>query len=104
MPGDVAPDPSLRDVMDRLSHLERLIGNLNDRLQSFSPGSTSAGFGSVGHSTDSADRQSAEPQNTGGDDVRKRLGHLVLQEDNQTRYVSSGFWSKVNEEASYVDV
>jgi hypothetical protein len=82
--------------MDRLRTLESLVKELSGQLEQANAASAARGspHGSYPASQDgSSPARSAEP-------VQKQFGRLVLQDANRSRYVSSGFWSRVNDEVS----
>jgi hypothetical protein len=87
------------EAMERIRHLESLVKDLSGQLERANAGSSS-GVGSPASSshdqvTDSR-REDSPTTNTGN--VQKAFGRLVLQDSNRSRYVSSGFWSRVNDE------
>lgn len=90
--------------MERLRNLEDLIKELRGQLEEARAAARSAGSGSSeanspGSSTQDhdADHQRDKPA-TDTSSVQKHFGRLVLQDANRSRYVSSGFWSRVNDE------
>lgn len=81
MPQDVTK------AMERLQNLEKLVKDLSGQLEQ----------------AHAAQRKSNSPaastnSTTTASSVHQDLGRLVLQDTNQNRYVTSGFWSKVNDE------
>lgn len=91
--------------MDRLRTLECLIKELSGQLEQAHAAASSArggssGANSPGSSTQDRDtehqRGTSSATNTSG--VQKQFGRLVLQDSSRSRYVSSGFWSRVNDE------
>ena len=102
-PQDV--DPSVVKVMDRLRNLESLVKELSGQLEQAhaaagSVGGGSSGANSPGSTTQDRDvqhqRESSSAVNNSG--VQKHFGRLVPQDASRNRYVSSGFWSRVNDE------
>jgi hypothetical protein len=100
-------DPAVGKVMERLRNLENLVKELSGQLEQAHAAASSAGGGSSGvdspgSSTQDRDvehqRHTSPATNTGS--VQKQFGRLVLQDANRSRYVSSGFWSRVNDEVS----
>ncbi|KAF4636042.1 hypothetical protein G7Y89_g2055 [Cudoniella acicularis] len=101
------PDPAAAQVMERLRKLESLVKDLSGQLEQANAaaaagsaaGSAAAGSPRSGVNTD-YQRDASPSTNTGNDNVQTQFGRLVLQEDstNRSRYVSSGFWSRVNDE------
>jgi hypothetical protein len=100
-------DPGVGKVMDRLRNLENLVKELSGQLEQAHAAASSAGGGSSGvncpgNSTQDRDaehqRDTSPATNTNS--VQKQFGRLVLQDASRSRYVSSGFWSRVNDEVS----
>ncbi|KAI0099458.1 fungal-specific transcription factor domain-containing protein [Daldinia grandis] len=97
--------PGVSQVMDRLRNLEGLVKELSSQLEqahsaanASSHGSPSANSpGSSSHDHD-ADRHKASPLVTSASNLSQQFGRLVLGEAGQSHYVSSGFWSHVNDE------
>jgi hypothetical protein len=89
--------PGAEKVMDRLRNLESLVKELRSQLEQ-----AHAVAGSAGDSSSAQDRDAATEHqgdtNTSG--VQHQFGRLVLQDSSHSRYVSSGFWSRVNDEVS----
>ncbi|KAJ5962040.1 hypothetical protein N7501_006981 [Penicillium viridicatum] len=92
------PEPVAEDVMERLHNLESLVQALRVQLEQAKSAANSAeGSSGVGSPESSAlDRQSNPSSIT--TNVQNKFGRLVLQDSNRSRYVSSGFWSRVNDE------
>lgn len=86
-------DPASAQVMERLRNLEALVKELNGQLEE-------------AHAANSAINSSAgqSPEYSGGAEqpsegsVQSQFGRLVIQDSNRSRYISSGFWSRVNDE------
>jgi hypothetical protein len=75
--------------MERVQYLEALVKDLSGQLEqakAHAATSPKADGPPEGNSSDSTS------------DVQRQFGRLVLQDANQSRYVSSGFWSRVNDE------
>ena len=98
-------DPGVGKVMDRLWELEHLVKVLSRQLEQAhavtrSPSGGPSEVKSPGSSTQDRDaehqRDSIPATNTSS--VQKQFGRLVLQDASRSRYVSSGFWSRVNDE------
>ncbi len=97
-------------VMERLRNLEALVKDLSGQLENANataarggsvpggPSSVSSQVNSPGSSASGPDldRHRDDPPATAS--VQKQFGRLVLQDANKSRYVSSGFWSRVNDE------
>ncbi|KAJ5322344.1 hypothetical protein N7452_010633 [Penicillium brevicompactum] len=98
-PNPTRVDPIADGVMERLHKLETLVKDLSSHLERTNSAATSAtggssGVGSPEHSThDPSQKPLASNEN-----VQSRFGRLVLQDSTKSRYVSSGFWSQVNDE------
>lgn len=95
-------DPAAAQVMERLRYLESLVKELSGKLEvanaaaSSAAGGSSSGVGSPESS--SQDHNPDYPTNAGN--IQHQFGRLVIQDGNRSRYVSSGFWSRVNDEVS----
>ena len=100
-----AAAPAAAQVMERLRNLESLVKELRGQLEQANAAASSAAGGSSGvnspgsstHDRDT-DHQDDASSKTTTDNVQKQFGRLVLQDANRSRYVSSGFWSRVNDE------
>jgi len=99
------PDPAATQVMERLRNLESLVKDLSGQLEQANAAALSAASGSSGvnspesssHDRDT-DHQGGGSSSTNAGNIQKQFGRLVLQDANRSRYVSSGFWSIVNDE------
>ena len=98
-------DPDLARAMDRLQKLERLVKELSGQLSQAHAAASSGGGGSSAANSPRSSTQERETEherdtlfatNTGT--VQKQIGRLVHQDASRTRYVSSDFWSRVNDE------
>lgn len=89
--------PATSQVMERLRNLEDLVQELRGQLEQANAAATSssAGGSSGVGSPESSTHDRATDHESG---VRSQFGRLVLQDANRSRYVSSGFWSRVNDE------
>ena len=92
-------------IMDRLCNLENLVKELTGQLEQAHTAAGSAGADSseVNPAASSAQHPDAKHQNdtssvTNASRVQKQFGRLVSQNAGRSRYVSSGFWSWVNDE------
>jgi hypothetical protein len=91
--------------MERLRNLESLVKDLSGQLEQANAAALSAASGSSGvnspesssHDRDT-DHQGGGSSSTNAGNMQKQFGRLVLQDANRSRYVSSGFWSRVNDE------
>jgi hypothetical protein len=93
--------------MERLRTLENLVKELSGQLeqaqtQAGSAGASSSGVNSPEDSTHdrNAEHQMHTPPAANASSVQTRFGRLVHQDANRSRYVSSGFWSRVNDEVN----
>jgi len=100
-------NPGVDKVIDRLRNLENLVKELSGQLEqahaaACSAGGGPSGFNSPRRSTQDrdAEHQSDTSPVTNTSSVQKQFGRLVLQDTSRSRYVSSGFWSRVNDEVS----
>ncbi|KAJ5942451.1 hypothetical protein N7516_002619 [Penicillium verrucosum] len=93
------PEPLTEDVMERLHNLESLVQGLRVQLEQAKSAANSAGGSSrVGSPESSAHDRQSNPSSINTTNVQNKFGRLVLQDSNRSRYVSSGFWSRVNDE------
>lgn len=93
--------------MDRLRNLEKLVKELSGQLEQAHAVASSAGDGSPGYNSPRRSTQDRDEEHqrdlsptTNTSNVQKQFGRLVLQDTSRSRYVSSGFWSRVNDEVS----
>lgn len=91
--------------MDRLRSLECLIKELSGQLEQAHAEARSVGGGSTGANSPGsssqhrdAEHQKNKSSTTNTSSVQKQFGRLVLQDARRSRYVSSGFWSRVSDE------
>jgi len=107
------PDPAATQVMERLRNLESLVKDLSGQLEvanaAAAANSTAGGSsgvnspGSSSYDRDTGHQKEASPStNTENVRLQKQFGRLVLQDANRSRYVSSGFWSRVNDEVCWL--
>jgi len=107
LPSQASQDPNHASpkVVERLRYLEDLVKELRSQLEpgniapSLPAGGTSTGVNSPESSNH--DRDTDTSSNTNTANVPNQIGRLVLHGANQSssqRYVSSGFWSRVNDE------
>ena len=86
-------------LMERLRYLEALVQDLNDQLRqarSNYGSSTGPSPGSNSHNQDEHSTLQTSP--AASDGIGKQFGRLVVQDSGQTKYVSSGFWSRIDDE------
>jgi len=105
--------------MDRLHKLENLVKELSSQLhqEQAAAGNVSIPQAQTAQNTPSVEGPGRGTGNVAGTpdandllnltkNVDYQFGRLVLDDHSQTRYVSSGFWSRVNDEVnhkSYMD-
>ncbi len=85
--------------MDRLRNLESLVKELRGQLEQAHSASASNSPGSSTETRDAEqqkDRSSASEART----LQTQFGRLVIQDASRSRYISSGFWSRVDDEVS----
>ena len=91
--------------MERLRNLENLVKELSGQLEQANAAAVSSAGGSSGinspgnscHELD-ADHQMSNSSTASATNVQNQFGRLVLQDASRSRYVSSGFWSRVDDE------
>lgn len=94
--------------MLRLRTLENLVKELSGQLEQAHAAAASSTAGSspgVDSTRSTSQDIDAEQQRdtspvTNSSSVQKQFGRLVLQDAGRSRYVGSGFWSRVNDEVS----
>ena len=91
--------------MDRLRNLESLVKELSGQLEQARAAAGSVGGGSSGANSPGSTAQDRDVEHHGelssamnNSGVQKQLGRLVPQDASRNRYVSSGFWSRINDE------
>lgn len=89
--------------MERLHSLECLVKELSGQLgQVKAAADGSSGVNSPGSSTHEKDAGhhtgTSGTSGTNTTTMQKHFGRMVVQDANQSRYVSSGFWSRVSDE------
>ncbi|KAI1323304.1 hypothetical protein F5Y16DRAFT_403606 [Xylariaceae sp. FL0255] len=91
-----ATDPAVSQVMDRLKTLESLVKDLSGQLEQAHAAANSSTGASPSSSTHDADvgSPSSAPGTTG---IQDQMGRLVVKDASRSRYVSTGFWSRVND-------
>lgn len=95
-------DPGVDKVMDRLHTLEALVKELRGQLEQAATHSASGDSSEV-HSPESSTQHHdadhhIEVSSTNETSLHKQFGRMVLQDASRSRYVSSGFWSRVDDE------
>lgn len=95
-------DPGVGQVMDRLRNLESLVKELSGQLNQVNASTSSTGSSPPGaERAERAEYQASPASGTSGADMQKHFGRMVLQDANRSRYVSSGFWSRVSDEVCH---
>ncbi|KAI9640582.1 hypothetical protein NHQ30_010881 [Ciborinia camelliae] len=102
-------DPEVGPVIERLHNLENLVKELRGQLEQAN--ATSAHFNgdelpaldasenSHFNSSNDVDRQTdASCTAVSTSEAQNKFGRLVLQDVNRSRYISSGFWARMNDE------
>jgi hypothetical protein len=85
--------------MERIHSLETLVKELRGQLEQANVTGGSSGVNSPGSSSQGPDPGHQENASlTHEGNVQKQFGRLVLQDASQSRYFSSGFWSRVTDE------
>ena len=99
------PDSGAGKVMDRLRNLEQLVKELSGQLEQAHASAASVGGGSSeGNSPGSfashrvVERQDVTSSVASPNSVQEQFGRMVVQDSSHSRYISSGFWSRVNDE------
>ncbi|KAI0967788.1 hypothetical protein F4678DRAFT_234273 [Xylaria arbuscula] len=95
-----APAPPTAQVMERLRNLENLVKELNSQLEQAHALSNSSTGNSPASSANDRDGDHHTPGSftSGANSIQSQFGRLVLNDPGRSRYVSSGFWSRVNDE------
>ncbi|KAH8660599.1 fungal-specific transcription factor domain-containing protein [Xylariales sp. PMI_506] len=107
-PGDA--NRGVSQVMDRLRNLENLVKELSGQLEQANAAAAAASArgshdgssdfnspGSTAHDRDIDSQQGSSPHSTAAG-LPSKFGRLVVHDANKGRYVSSGFWSRVDDE------
>ena len=92
-------DASVDKAMDRLRNLEDLVKELRGQLEHAQATSASNSPGSSTHNAE-ADQQHRRTDANEGNPLHKNFGRLVLQDASRSRYVTSAFWSRIDDEVS----
>ncbi|KAI1307510.1 hypothetical protein F5Y03DRAFT_352523 [Xylaria venustula] len=95
-----AAAPPTAQVMERLRNLENLVKDLNSQLeQAHALSNSSTGNSPASSANDrDGDHHTQGSFNPAGSSIQSQFGRLVLNDAGRSRYVSSGFWSRVNDE------
>jgi hypothetical protein len=99
-------------VMDRVRKLENLVKELSGQLEQANAAARTTSSSVAGGSSVNSPEGSSHDHNThlqsdaspnaNTANIQKPFGRLVLQDANRSRYVSSGFWSRVNDEVRWL--
>ncbi|KAI1340658.1 fungal-specific transcription factor domain-containing protein [Xylariaceae sp. FL0016] len=92
-----APSPEAEQVMDRLRGLEALVKELTVQLEQARSSGGSSGAGSPEQEANHVKHSHLRPS-MATSNVDQKFGRLVLSDASQSRYVSSAFWTRVNDE------
>ena len=87
------------NAIDRLRNLEKLVKELRSQLEQANAVAGSAGDESSAHdrrATTGHPKDASLP--TSADGIQHQFGRLILQDSSYSHYVSSGFWSRINDE------
>lgn len=88
-------DPGVAPVMERLRNLEGLVKELSGQLEQ---AHAAAGSSAGGSPEVNSPGSSTNERDVSGASVQKHFGRMVLHDASRSRYVSSGFWSRVSDE------
>ncbi|KAJ3580455.1 hypothetical protein NPX13_g99 [Xylaria arbuscula] len=92
--------PPTAQVMERLRNLESLVKDLSSQLEQAHALSNSSKGNSPASSANDRDGEhnGATHLTVGNSSIQSQFGRLVLNDAGRSRYMSSGFWSHVNDE------
>ncbi|KAI3321590.1 hypothetical protein HD806DRAFT_524048 [Xylariaceae sp. AK1471] len=101
-----AADPVANQMMERLRNLESLVKDLSGQLEQAHAAANSSTGNSPGSSPNDrdTDHQKAASSTMSTGNIQSQFGRLVLNDASRSRYVSSGFWSRVNDEIDEIKV
>lgn len=102
-----AAEPATSEVLEKLKNLENLVKELSDQLEQARAVTNSFSGNSLAnlttHDRDNENSNSPTAIPSSGN-VQSQFGRLVLNDGSQSRYVSSGFWSRVNDEVDMLSL
>ncbi|KAK7883710.1 hypothetical protein LTR67_010999 [Exophiala xenobiotica] len=105
VPAPQDADQGVDKVMDRLRSLENLVKDLKVQLQQARAASSSVGDASSGGNSPRSSSQNPDaghpndsPSAVDVGSAQRQFGRMVIQDASHSRYVSSGFWSRVADE------
>lgn len=96
---NAAADPNAESVMERLRSLEGLVKDLSGKLEKANAAVAAAGVSPGSSSASAFERDSTSPGSSTVSDVQRQMGRLVVGQ-GESRYVSSDFWTRINDEVS----
>ncbi|ORY68879.1 fungal-specific transcription factor domain-containing protein [Pseudomassariella vexata] len=99
-------NPEAEQVMERIRNLESLVKQLSGQLEqahaaAHSPHDSSRVISSGSSPHDQRPDHQIDapfPTVTSTENFQKQFGRLVLKDASRSRYISSGFWSRINDE------
>ncbi|OTA99891.1 hypothetical protein M426DRAFT_324789 [Hypoxylon sp. CI-4A] len=95
-------DQGVNQVMDRLRSLETLVKELSGQLEQANAasgrGSSSGNSPENSNQYHGTDQQTESSSAANVSSLNQKFGRLVVGGSGQSHYVSSGFWSRVNDE------
>jgi hypothetical protein len=87
--------------MDRVRNLENLVKELRAQLDQANAAAAASGGGSSTAMTSPGSSSHTDTSSAAAiSNVQEQFGRLVVSDDKHSLYVSSGFWSRVNDEVS----
>lgn len=89
-------DPAASQLLERLRTLEDLVKELRSQLEQANAAVARSAASSSG--VNSPESSTHGRDDTVDGEVQEPFGRLVLQDRTRSRYVSSGFWSRVEDE------
>lgn len=91
-------DPATGQVFNRLKSLEGLVRELSGQLEMVQAGGASSS-GIVAKDAEPREVRAGPDGSTANlSTAQKQFGRLVIGDTGQSRYVDSGFWSRINDE------
>ncbi|KAK3328135.1 fungal-specific transcription factor domain-containing protein [Cercophora scortea] len=107
-PAPRTPGPSARKLQERVKELESLVNDLRSQLEvRHSPLASAETVTSATNTVTGKDTRITTPTTSASherlsdsnlEDANQQFGRLIIDGTSQSRYVSSGFWSRVNDE------
>lgn len=87
------PGVAIDKILDRVKVLERLVKDLSDELEHARAASAASDLQDTPHSSEASSVRTADASAT-----NPQIGRIVRDDSDRVRYVSSGFWSRVDHE------